>query len=268
MAMSKLLSAILSSTAIALAAVAGGAQAQGMDVPQKPVVAPAAAATALPAGGAVAGEDQIRIKVEQRFGRAPTTVQRTPFGLIEVVIGGEIYYVDSQVNYMLSGKVVDLRTQEDLTEKRRMDITRVDFKSLPLDLAFKDVHGKGERVVVTFQDPNCGYCRRLHDSMKAMDNVTIYTFLYPILSQDSFDKSRDVWCNKNRTAAWTDTMEGRTVPTTAAECPNPLQKTLELGQKLGVNGTPTLVFADGRRLPGAYPIERIEQMMAEAAPKK
>jgi len=207
-------------------------------------------------------EDQIRAKVEMRLGAKPESVTRTPFGLFEVVIGTDVVYVDQGVNYVIAGRVIDARTHEDLTQKRRDVLLKVDFKSLPLDQAVKVVRGSGARVMVTFEDPNCPYCKRLYKDMRNLTDVTIYTFLYPILSQDSFDKSKNIWCAKDRAAAWDQYMGDGKVPETAdADCKHPLQQVLALGQKLEVTGTPTIVFVDGTRFPGAVPADKVEEML-------
>ncbi len=151
-------------------------------------------------------EDGIRARVEQRFNAKADSVTRMPFGLWEIVIGTEIFYVDQEVNYAIVGRVIDAKTRDDLTAKKRDELLRVDFKSLPLDQAVKIVRGDGSRTLVTFEDPNCGSCKKLHKDLVTLKNVTIYTFLYPILSQDSFDKSRAVWCAKDRAKAWDELM--------------------------------------------------------------
>ena len=213
-------------------------------------------------------EDGIRARVEQRFSAKPDTVTRMPYGLWEVVIGTEIIYVDQEVNYAFVGRVIDAKTRDDLTAKKRDELLRVDFKSLPLDQAVKIVRGDGSRKLVTFEDPNCGYCKKLYRDIAGLKNVTIYTFLYPILSQDSFEKSRGIWCAKDRAKAWDDLMaNGKAPPAAAADCKHPLQQTLELGRKLEITGTPTLLFTDGRRMPGAMPLERIEAAFKEIAAK-
>jgi thiol:disulfide interchange protein DsbC len=218
------------------------------------------------ARGAV--EDGIRARVEQRFNAKPDAVTRMPFGLFEIVIGTEVFYVDQEVNYAFVGRVLDAKTRDDLTAKKRDELLRVDFKSLPLDQAVKVVRGNGSRTLVTFEDPNCGFCKKLYRDIAGLKNVTIYTFLYPILSQDSFEKSRAIWCSKDRAKAWDDMMaNGKAPPEPAADCKHPLQQTLELGRKLEVTGTPTLVFADGRRMPGAVPLERIEATFKEVGGK-
>jgi thiol:disulfide interchange protein DsbC len=214
-------------------------------------------------------EDGIRARVEQRLNAKPDTVTRMPFGLYEIVIGTEVFYVDSEVNYALvGGRAIDLKTRDDLTGKKRDELLRVDFKSLPLDQAMKIVRGDGSRKLVTFEDPNCGYCKKLYRDLSGLKNVTIYTFLYPILSQDSFEKSRGIWCAKDRPKTWEDWMlNGKAPPGASAECKHPLQQNVELGRKLEVSGTPTIVFADGRRMPGAVPLDRIEAVFKEIGGK-
>lgn len=215
-----------------------------------------------------ADEAALRARVEARMGAKPDTVTRMPFGLYEVVIGTEIFYVDAAVNYVIAGRVFDARTREDLTSKKRDELLKVDIKSLPLENAVKSVRGDGSRTLVTFEDQNCPYCKKLFRDLDGLKNVTIYTFLYPILSQDSFEKSRAIWCAKDRAAAWADLMgNGKAPPAPAADCKHPLQQVLELGQKLDITGTPTLIFPSGKRAPGAVPLERIEQMLAEPAAK-
>jgi thiol:disulfide interchange protein DsbC len=214
-------------------------------------------------------EDVIRSRSEERMGAKVDSVKPMPFGLYEVTVGTEVYYVDPELNYVFVGRVFDAKTRVDLTSKRREDLTKVDIKQLPIEMAVKTVQGDGSRVLYTFEDPNCGFCKRLAPTLLQVKNVTIYTFLYPILSQDSMEKSKNVWCSKDRAAAWHAQMnEGKSAPAAAADCKTPLQENLELGRKLAVEGTPTIIFADGRRIPGAAPLERIEQGLNDAAQKK
>jgi thiol:disulfide interchange protein DsbC len=80
------------------------------------------------------------------------------------------------------------------------------------------VRGNGKRKVAVFEDPNCGYCKRFERDLQNVDNVTVYMFLYPILSPDSAEKSRNVWCAKDRAKAWQDWMVRDQVPANAASC--------------------------------------------------
>ena len=218
--------------------------------------------TAPPAGSA---EALVAARfAEKSGGQKPDQVFKGRGGLYEVLIGGQIYYVDSDVTFVLAGRMFDPATREDLTQKRLDVALKVDFKSLPLAQAVKTVRGDGSRVLVTFEDPNCGYCKRLWQNMAELKNVTIYTFLYPILSPDSMEKSKAVWCSKDRAASWDELMVQNKTPAAAADCKNPLEQNVALGRDLGINGTPTIVFADGTRSAGAMPVPAIEQRIAAA----
>jgi thiol:disulfide interchange protein DsbC len=214
-------------------------------------------------------ESQVAARFAERSGGAkPDQVFKGPGGLYEVLIGGELYYVDANVNFVIAGRMFDARTREDLTQKRIDTALKVDFKSLPLDRAIKTARGNGSRVMVTFEDPNCPYCKKLWQSMAEMKDVTIYTFLYPILSADSAAKSKAIWCAKDRAAAWDQYMVGGKAPAAAADdCKNPIDQNVALGRSLGINGTPTIIFTDGTRAAGALPIAMIEQRIVAATKK-
>lgn len=217
-----------------------------------------------------APEQRVGALFEERSGMKPASVARSPVsGLWEVVVGTDVYYVDGEVNYVINGQLFDARSRENLTQKKLDDLLRVDWKTLPLNQAVKLVRGNGSRVFATFEDPNCGFCRRLHNDLQNMKDATIYVFLYPILSADSFEKAKDIWCARNRAAAWDEYMiQGKAPPASAPDCKHPLQENVALGQKFGIRGTPTLIFTDGSRAPGAVPVAQIEQRIAEASKKK
>ena len=215
-----------------------------------------------PAGGSAEAQVAARF-AEKSGGQKPDQVFKSRGGLYEVLVGGQILYVDSEVSFVLSGRMFDPRTREDLTQKRLDTALKVDFKSLPLDHAVKTVRGDGSRVFVTFEDPNCPYCKKLWQNMVELKNVTIYTFLYPILSQDSMDKSKAIWCSKDRGASWEEHMVQNKAPLAAApDCKTPLEQNVALGRELGINGTPTLIFTDGTRSAGVMPVALIEQRLA------
>lgn len=219
-----------------------------------------------PAVGAKSPEDAVRALVAARIPGKIASVRKMPFGMYEVVIDAQIVYVDEKVNYLFTGHVYDTRTQEDLTSARSEEVLRVDFRSLPLQYAFKVVRGDGSRPVAIFEDPNCPYCKRLEREIRTLNNTTIYVFLYPILSDDSVAKSKLIWCSKDPASAWSRLMlDGQQPEKSAADCKTPIDDVIALGQKLSVTGTPTLVFADGRRAPGMIPLDRVEQMMNLAA---
>lgn len=212
-------------------------------------------------------EAQVATRFAERSGGSrPDQVFKGPGGLYEVLVGGEIYYVDANVSFVIAGRMFDASTREDLTQKRLDTALRVDFKSLPLERAVKTTRGNGSRTIVTFEDPNCPYCKKLWQNMAGMKDVTIYTFLYPILSAESNEKSKAIWCAKDRAAAWDQYMVGGKAPAAApADCKDPLGENVALGRSLGINGTPTIIFADGSRAAGALPVAMIEQRIAAAS---
>jgi thiol:disulfide interchange protein DsbC len=222
-------------------------------------------AAALGAAPAIADEAAVRKAAETFFGTKVDTVRKTPYlGLYEIGVGGELVYTDEKVTYILNGEIFEVKSRTNLTEVRQKELTQIKFSDLPLELAVKQVRGNGKRVFATFEDPNCGYCKKLAKDLLAMNDVTIYTFLYPILSPDSNEKSKAIWCSKDRAKAWNDWMVNGANPS-APSCDNPIDKVVELGKKLRIRGTPTIFFSDGERVPGAVPVARIEQKLASLA---
>lgn len=219
-------------------------------------------------GAAHANEAAVKKAVEAKLPNAKVdSVKKTPHlgGLYEVVIQGEIIYTDEKVKYFLLGDIVEAANMKNLTEERKNQLLAVKFDTLPLDLAVKAVRGNGKRTLVVFADPNCGYCKKLEKDMAAMTDVTIYYYLYPILSQNSLEKSKAVWCSADKVKTFNDMMQRDVDPGTAkADCQAPIDPVLELGRKLKVTGTPTMIFRDGSRIPGAYPVAQIEKRLDEA----
>ena len=218
--------------------------------------------------GAIAQEATIRKNLTERLPKLPPIdeISKTPMeGLYEVRVNqSEIFYTDAQGNFLIQGNLIDVRAQEDLTEKRQAKLTEIDFKDLPIKDAFTIVRGNGKRKVAVFEDPNCGYCKRFERDLTKIDNVTVHVFLYPILSQDSVDKSRNIWCAKDKGKAFLDWMVKDVTPA-AANCDTAaLARNLEFGKKNRITGTPTLIFANGTRVPGAIGADRVEKLLAEA----
>lgn len=220
---------------------------------------------------AQADEAAIKKTLQQRFeGAVVQSVTKTPMkGVYEVVIEGQILYVNENADHFIAGAMVETKTQKNLTAARMQDLMKVNFSTLPLDLAIKVVKGDGKRKVVVFSDPDCPYCRKLEKEMEGLNNVTIYTFLYPIASlhPSAGERAKAVWCSPDRNKAWTDLMLKGIEPTPGVACDTPLEKVAELGRKLKVNGTPALIFTDGRRVPGAISTAEIEGYLNEASAK-
>lgn len=193
------------------------------------------------------------------------SVTKTPYsGLFEVRTGSDIIYTDEKAKYLFVGRVLDAQTYQDYTKERVEEISKIKFSDLPLEAALKTVKGNGKRVIAVFEDPNCGYCKRFRQTLQEVDNVTVYTFMYNILSEDSATKSKNVWCATDRAKAWDDWMLNGKVPATAAAActTNPNERVLALGQKLRISGTPAIFFADGSRVPGAIDARALETKLA------
>jgi thiol:disulfide interchange protein DsbC len=225
---------------------------------------------------AVADEADIKRGMEAKLGSKVESVTKTGvLGLYEVYTGGGIIYTDEKMTAMIVGgdlipsqlavNLIDLKSNKNLTEERMKKLTAIKFSDLPLERAVKQVRGDGKRILVTFEDPNCGYCKRLAKELQRLDNLTIYTFLYPILSEDSVHKSRQIWCSADRAKAWNDWMIDGKAPATKEDCDvGVIAKNQEFGRKYSITGTPTLFFADGERVPGAVPLARIEQKLNQS----
>ena len=206
----------------------------------------------------------VRKLFTERFENTPVTaVRMTPYGIFEVQMGTDIVYTDEKVSFVLDGTLIDARTRTDVTRARLDALSSVPFDKLPFELAFKQVRGDGSRKLAIFEDPNCGYCKQLRQSLKGIDNLTIYTFPFPILSADSTMKVRDIWCAPDRGAAWDAWMlEGKAPP--SGRCEVPVDEMLALGHRLMVRGTPGIFFADGSRVGGAIPKEEVEKRLKQA----
>ena len=222
----------------------------------------AALALALPMI-ATADEGNVRKGIEAFFGKdvKVDAVRKAGFlNLYEVQVGGEMIYTDEKVTHVLIGNVHDVKANKDLTGTRK-------FSLLPLELTIKQVRGDGKRTLVTFEDPNCGYCKKLAQEIQKLNNVTVHTFLYPVLGEDSHEKSKAIWCSADRAKAWNEWMlNGKEAGKASAKCDiTGLEKSIETGRKLGIRGTPALFFSDGGRVPGYMPGPQLDQAISRAS---
>lgn len=206
---------------------------------------------------AVADEADVKKAVEAKLGKVEKIVRAPMAGIWEVTVDGQIFYSDDKGTYLLFGNLLEMKTGKNLTAERL-------FNSLPLDLAMKQVRGSGKNVMVTFEDPNCGYCKKLAKDILMLKDVTVYTFLYPVLGDDSYEKSKAIWCAPDKSKAWTDWMTaGKAPPAVPAKCDiSGLDKSAQLGRKLRINGTPAIFFAGGERVGGYIPAAEIEKRFA------
>lgn len=226
----------------------------------------------LGAGAVQADEAAIRKTLAERLPSLPRIdeIRKTPIaGIYEVRYGSDIVYTDENGDHVMQGSIIDTRTRTDLTQARIDKLTAIDFASLPLKDAFLIRQGSGARRLVVFADPNCAYCKRLERDLVTLKDVSIYTFLYPILGPDSNVKSHDVWCAKDPGKAWRTWMiDGVVPPRSMGQCDTTaIDRNVKLGQKYKVQGTPAVVFEDGTRSPGAIPAAQIEARMSAAGKK-
>ncbi|MGZ5132369.1 MAG: DsbC family protein [Caldimonas sp.] len=214
---------------------------------------------------AFADEAAIRKNIAERLPEFPKIdeVAKTALpSLYEIRVGTEIFYTDELGNYLLEGHLVDTKTRVNLTEERIAKLTAIDFKSLPLKDALVWKQGTGERKLVVFADPNCGFCKKFERDLQAVKDVTVYTFLYPILGGDSPEKSKAIWCAKDNTKAWRDWMLKGTPVEGSPNCDtSALQRNYAFGRKHRINGTPGLVFEDGTHRAGAINTDAIEKQL-------
>ncbi|MBP6259686.1 MAG: DsbC family protein [Comamonas sp.] len=216
---------------------------------------------------AASPEDTIRQTLNERIPQLTKIdeVRTTPMqGLYEVRVGTDVFYTDAQGNYLIQGELIDTQARRNLTEDRIKALTAVKFSDLPLNDAIKVVQGKGERQIAVFADPNCGYCKRFERDMQSVDNVTMHVFLIPILSPDSVEKSRNIWCAKDQAKAWQDYMLKGEKSTSATCDTKALERNLAFAHKYKITGTPTIVFTDNTRVPGAISAKDVEKRLSSA----
>ena len=218
--------------------------------------------------GAMAQEATIRKNLAERIPQLQKIdeVSKSAMpGLYEVrVNGSEIYYTDGEGNFLLQGNLIDTRQRRNLTEERVDKLTAISFDAMPLKDAFTIVRGNGKRKLAVFEDPNCGYCKRFERDLQKVDNITIHMFLYPILSEDSNEKSKNIWCTKDRGKTWQDWMVRDKAAATANCDISAIERNLEIGRKHKITGTPTLIFANGTRVPGAITAAQVEKYLTDA----
>ena len=213
------------------------------------------------AAAVVADENAVRQAFQAKFPKMTIeSVGRTPFqNLFEVVVDGQVFYTDDKASYLLSGNLLDIRGGQprNLTQETNNKLA-ANVLAKSTDFAVKRVKGNGKRVIYTFEDPNCGYCKELQKELAKLNDVTIYTFLWAILSQDSAEKSKAIWCAKDRARAWEDVMLKGVTPTGRRDCDTPLERNAQIAQRFGLRGTPAIYLGNGEQIGGYVPAEKIE----------
>jgi thiol:disulfide interchange protein DsbC len=208
-----------------------------------------------------ARSDAVRRLFAERFPDAKVeSIERAPVaGLYELMLDGKIYYVDESVKHVFDGVLIDAQTKKNITEERISELSAIRFEELPLAMAVKQVRGNGKRVMAVFTDPNCPYCKRAESELAKLTDVTLYHFLYPILSPDSVQKSKSVWCATDQAKVWNDLMLSGIAPKAPGLCETPIDKVLDLGRRKRITGTPTMFFQSGRRVVGSMTLADLQK---------
>ena len=225
--------------------------------------------TACLALGALADEAQIRKVVEAKLGGVKVDgIQPGPMGLFEVRFRGpngmQVVYTDANATHIFLGKIYETANDRDVTEERLRKLNAIKFESLPLEQAVKIQRGDGKRVLAMFSDPYCPACRQFEQTLQQLNDVTVYVFMFPVIRPELADQSKAVWCSPDRAKAWIDVALRGKPPTAKPACANPVEKNVELGKSLGINSTPTLVFANGERVAGGLRIADLTEILNSA----
>ncbi len=251
-------------SAVLLAALLPLAACNAQPAAQQNASQPAAASA--PAGSP---EAAIRSKLTQTYGNQGLeiiSINPAPVsGLYEVFVSGnQLVYMTADGRYMFTGDLIDVNSRSNLSEARRDELNRIDYAALPFDSAIKEVRGNGKLQVAVFSDPDCPFCRRLEKEFEQMTDLTIYNFMMPIpdLHPAAEAKAVRIWCSSDRTAAWTGWMRKGTVPPESTGCENPVRDTMALGNRFGFNGTPTIVFPNGKIVAGYMQKEALQEALA------
>jgi thiol:disulfide interchange protein DsbC len=186
----------------------------------------------------------------------------------EVITDRGVFYTDKKGSYVIFGPAIDTKTKKDLTAERMDKLGAFEFDKLPFQDAIKTVKGDGSRKLVTLEDPNCGFCKKLMQELVKLDNVTIYTFMTPILSKDSAEKSAAVWCSPEQSKTWSELMLNGQPPAHVKQCENPIARNLALKSKLRIMGTPALLFENNVKVPGYITSDKIEENLKKATLEK
>ena len=215
---------------------------------------------------AFADEDALREAMKTVYPELPIkSIQKTDYNdLYEVFIGSQIIYTNDAFDFLIvEGRVVDPKTKTDLTELRLEELNRINFNDLPLSDAIKVVKGDGKRKIAIFSDVDCPYCKRLEKKeLSNINNITIYTFLYPLaIHPEAEEKSKKIWCAKDRAKAWNEYIFKDKLPKNSGDCKTPINKIVKLGKDLGISSTPTIILSNGKRVPGAIPYKQLEEYL-------
>ena len=196
-------------------------------------------------------------------------IQPSPVdGISEVLVGPRLFYVTNDGKYLLQGSLIDLETRIDVSEERRKGIRLNAINEVGEDNMIIFPAAESRHTITVFTDIDCGYCRKLHNEIDQYNakGITVRYLMYPRTGVDtpSYQKAVAVWCEKDRQDALTRAKAGEQLKG-GTDCANPVQAHFELGQMVGVRGTPALVLDDGEMLPGYIPADKLAKALDESS---
>jgi thiol:disulfide interchange protein DsbC len=221
---------------------------------------------------ALADEAAIRKNIKTRVPALPQIDEVTKTvipGIYEVRMGTDVIYTDERGDHIFQGDLIDTESKVNLTQARVDKLTAIDFAQLALKDAIVWKQGTGARKLAIFADPNCGYCKHFEQTLQQVKDVTVYTFLIPILGGDSPQKSRDIWCSKDNSSAWRGWMlNGASPMRSMGQCDTgALDRNIAMSKKFKINATPSLIFEDGKRVAGALAMPDVEKQFVASKAK-
>lgn len=222
------------------------------------------ALTAFLSSPVFASVDTVKYKLAQKYPKVKIENLKTTEmkNVYSGTLDNQVVYVDEAAEHLFFGSMIRLKDQKNLTKDLVVSQNSIDFNQLPLQDAIKTVRGTGARKLAIFSDPNCPYCKTLEGNLSQLKDVTIYTFMFPIKAQ-SIEPSKKVWCSFNKEYAWKSLIVDGQQPNVKADCANPIERNLQLGRSLGVQGTPAIIFSNGLKVTGAYPAAEIQKIWKE-----
>ena len=195
-----------------------------------------------------------------------TRIKPAPIpGLYEVMLGTDMIYLSEDGRYILQGDLIDLGNRVNLSERERAAARRKILESIPASETIDFVPAAAQHTVYVFTDITCGYCRRFHRDMAELNSrgVAVRYLAFPRagINSESFTDMESVWCAADQNTAMTLAKLGNEV--TPAQCDNPVKRQYELGQALGVRGTPAIYLESGHEMPGYIPPDTLLQALNE-----
>lgn len=221
---------------------------------------------AMPSAAETTTSQDVKTRVMTNMEIVPERVSKTEIpGIWEIYIDESMFYVDDTGRYLISGRLFDVVNKEDLTARNHREIWRTKWNEWPLQDAVKQVFGNGERELVVFSDANCTYCRMMEGRYAEVGNLTVYTFIMPMLRGE--ENAREIVCSKDPSAAWTQWMKDHvhTKETISSHCDTSvLHRNKMLAKRYGINSAPTFFFKSGERMKGAMTAPQLETMLQSA----